>query len=691
MKTHRGKPHHGDRPHKQHTKGGSSHSHGEKAGEYETTIRITGKGTGYVDIEGKEESIFIEREFLNTALHRDRVTVSMYARRVRGQETGEVTSIVFRAKKQFVGIVRKENGALFLEPDDHRVYADILISDTGGHAITEGEKICVEMTKWDDPKMNPVGKVIVVLGQKGDNEVEMHAIALEKGVALAFPPDVLKEADGIPVEIPEEEIKRRRDMREVTTFTIDPIDAKDFDDALSYRVLPNGDHEVGIHIADVTHYVRPGSALDREAQERATSVYLVDRTIPMLPERLSNDLCSLNEGEDKLTFAAVFVISEKDIANGKVTLVSEWFGRTVIHSNKRFTYENAQAILDARDASNRPTDQKGRFRDVLDGKKDGPFGNELRALSRVALVIRKERFASGAISFEKDEVKFQLDEKGKPLGVYIKKRQETNKMIEDFMLLANKHVAEWIGKRDPRMESAFVYRVHDVPDKDRILELATFLKTLGYKLQLGPRGPRSQDINTLLESVKGTPEENMIHTAAIRSMAKAVYATKNIGHYGLSFTHYTHFTSPIRRYPDMMVHRLVASYLSNIKLSKEAIAQYEVTSRYSSEREGTAAEAERDSIKYKQVEFMQSKVGQEFDAVISGVTDWGMYVELSETKAEGLVPIRTLGDDYYTLDEKTYSIRGQRTKKVFRLGDDLRVRLARADLDRRQLDFEVVK
>ena len=369
MKTHRGKPHHGDRPHKQHTKGGSSHSHGEKAGEYETTIRITGKGTGYVDIEGKEESIFIEREFLNTALHRDRVTVSMYARRVRGQETGEVTSIVFRAKNNLWESYAKKTARCFWSQTTIGCMRTFSSPTPGGHAITEGEKICVEMTKWDDPKMNPVGKVIVVLGQKGDNEVEMHAIALEKGVALAFPPDVLKEADGIPVEIPEEEIKRRRDMREVTTFTIDPIDAKDFDDALSYRVLPNGDHEVGIHIADVTHYVRPGSALDREAQERATSVYLVDRTIPMLPERLSNDLCSLNEGEDKLTFAAVFVISEKDIANGKVTLVSEWFGRTVIHSNKRFTYENAQAILDARDASNRPTDQKGRFRDVLDGKR----------------------------------------------------------------------------------------------------------------------------------------------------------------------------------------------------------------------------------------------------------------------------------------------------------------------------------
>ena len=656
--------------HKSGQKGAEKHTH-QESGPFETTIRITGKGTGYVDIEGKEESVFIEREFLNTALHRDRVTVAIHVRRIRGQETGEVTGIVFRAKKQFVGITRRESGAWFLEPDDHRVYADILISDTAGHAITEGEKICVEMTRWDDPKMNPVGKVIAVLGQKGDNEVEMHAIALEKGVSLSFPPDVLHEAETIPSEIPPEEMKRRRDMRSITTFTIDPEDAKDFDDALSYRVLPSGDHEIGVHIADVTHYVRLGSALDREATERATSVYLVDRTIPMLPERLSNGLCSLNEGEDKLTFSAVFVISEKGVASGKVVLVSEWFGRTVIHSNKRFTYENAQ--------------------EVLDGKREGPFGGELRTLSRIAQIIRKERFERGAISFEKDEVKFQLDEKGKPLGVYIKRRQETNKMIEDFMLLANRHVAEWIGKKDPRMESAFVYRVHDVPNADRIKELATFLKTLGYKLPLGPRGPRSEDINKLLESVKGTPEENMIHTAAIRSMAKAVYATKNIGHYGLSFTHYTHFTSPIRRYPDMMVHRLVSSYLDGARLSKDAIAQYEAQSRYASERENTAAEAERDSIKYKQVEFMQNKVGQEFDAVISGVTEWGMYVELSETKAEGLVPVRSLGDDYYTLDEKTYSIRGQRTKKVFRLGDPLRVRLVRADLDRRQLDFEVVK
>jgi len=672
MKGHRGKSgSHSDRPHKSHTKQGSGGKHSEKTMEYETTIRVTAKGIGYIDIPDKEESVLIEREFLNTALHRDRVTVVIHARRIRGQETGEVTGIVFRAKKQFVGIARRVNNVWFVEPDDHRVYVDILITESAEHEIKEGEKICVEITAWNDPKMNPVGKVLTILGKKGDNDVEMHGIALEKGVSLAFPPDVIRETESISSEISSDEIRMRRDMRDTVTFTIDPADAKDFDDALSFRRLPSGDYEIGVHIADVTHYVRPGSALDREGAERATSVYLVDRTIPMLPERLSNGLCSLNEGEDKLTFSAVFVINAKDITQGKITLVSEWFGRTVIHSHKRFTYEEAQ--------------------EVLDGKRPGPFKEELAELSRIAQVIRKERFARGAISFEKDEVKFQLDEKGKPLGVYIKRRQETNKMIEDFMLLANKHVAEWIGKKDPRMESAFVYRVHDVPDKDRIKELSLFLKTLGYKLPLGPRGPRSQDMNKLLESVRGTPEENMIHTAAIRSMAKAVYATKNIGHYGLSFTHYTHFTSPIRRYPDMMVHRLVATYLSGVKLSKDAIAQYEVQSRYASEREGTAAEAERDSIKYKQVEFLGSRVGEEFDAVISGVTDWGLYVELSETKAEGLVPIRSLGNDYFTLDQKTYSIRGERTKKVFRLGDTLRVRLARADLDRRQLDFEIVK
>jgi len=659
----------GSRGHGGHRKSGAQRAP-IKQKEHEATIRVTAKGVGYVDVEGMEESVFVDRPDLNTALNRDRVMVALHPKRKGKEQTGEVISIIFRAKKQFVGVARKENGAWFLEPDDHRVYTDVVISDTAGHTLTEGEKICVEMTSWSDPKMNPAGKVIAVLGEKGDNDVEMYGIALEKGVALAFPRDVVSEAERIPVEIPDSEITKRRDMRGTTTFTIDPEDAKDFDDALSYRRLENGDHEVGIHIADVTYYVRVGSALDREARERATSTYLVDRTIPMLPERLSNDLCSLNPNEDKLTFSAIFVISEKDIARGKITLLSEWFGRTIIHSDKRFTYEEAQ--------------------EVLDGKKEGPFRNELSAFSRIAQVIRKERFERGAISFEKDEVRFRLDEKGKPLGVYIKKRQETNKMIEDFMLLANKHVAEWIGKRDPRMERAFVYRVHDVPDKDRIGELATFLKTLGYKLPMGPRGPRSQDINNMLESVKGTPEENMIHTAAIRSMAKAVYATKNIGHYGLSFTHYTHFTSPIRRYPDMMVHRLVASYLEQKPLSKEAIKEYETLSRYSSEREASAAEAERDSIKYKQVEFMLPKIGQEFDAVISGVTEWGIYIEEKETKADGLVPIRTLGDDYYILDEKTYSIRGERTKKVFRLGDAVRVRLARADLDRRQLDFEII-
>ena len=528
----------------------------------------------------------------------------------------------------------------------------------------------MRINDWHDSRTNPVGTVVERIGMKGDNDTEMRAIALEKGIVPDFPEDVEREASAISRAIDADEIARRRDMRDVPTCTIDPADAKDFDDALSFRTLADGNIEVGVHIADVSHYVVPGTALDKEAARRGTSVYLVDRTIPMLPEVLSNDLCSLNPHEDKLAFSAVFTFSGESLARGKADIIDEWFGRTVIHSNRRFAYEEAQ--------------------DVLNGAGD-PMQGALTTLNTLAKILQKERFAKGAISFDKDEVRFNLDENGKPLGVYVKERLDAHKLIEDFMLLANKRVAEWIGKKDEGLKKTFVYRIHDVPDADRIRELATFVKTLGYDLPIGENGPSSRDINALLGQVKGSPEEQLITTAAIRSMAKAIYATGNIGHYGLAFEHYTHFTSPIRRYPDVMVHRLVATYIAGTTVGEKERESYEAMSRYASEMEKQAADAERASVKYKQVEYMQNHVGEEFDGTISGVTKFGIYVEESETRAEGLVHIRDLGDDFYTHDEKNYALVGERTKKRYRLGDPIRVRLVRADLDARVLDMEVVE
>lgn len=642
----------------------------EPAKEYEGTLRVTGKGVGYVETEEFDDDIKIAPGDLNTGLHRDRVKVLLHPKRRDDQQTGEITEILFRYKSKFVGTVKRVDGAVFVIPDDTKMYTDILLPEPETHKAKDGEKVYVRIAKWDDPKMNPLGEIVTVIGTKGNNDVEMKAIVLEKGLATSIPEDVEKEAAQINKTISAEEVAKRRDMRGILTFTIDPADAKDFDDAISYQKIENGDIEVGVHIADVSHYVRPDTALDKEAAERGTSIYLVDRTIPMLPEILSNELCSLRPNEDKLTFSAIFTFSQSALAAGKTEIISQWFGRTVIHSNKRFTYEEAQEVLD---------------------RKAGPHCVELTMLNNIAKILQKERFENGAISFESEEVKFKLDEFGKPLGVYIKERQDTNKLIEDLMLLANKKVAEFIGKKDKNVERTFVYRVHDVPNKDKIAELTGFLKTLGYELKSGQNGPRSKDINKMLNDVRGTAEEGLIQTAAIRSMAKAIYTTKNIGHFGLSFSHYTHFTSPIRRYPDIMVHRLLAEYLAGHKVSKEQLQQFEASSRYSSEMEQTAADAERGSIKYKQVEYMQNKIGQEFEGVISGVTEWGIYVEEKKTKAEGLIHVKNLAGDFYSIDTKNYALIGERTKKRYRLGDPIRFRLKSADLDRRQLDFEVVK
>lgn len=638
--------------------------------ECEGTLRITSKGVGYVEVEESDDDIKIAPGDLNTGLHRDRVKILLHPKRKDDQQTGEITAILFRYKTKFVGTIKRVDGIVFVAPDDTKMYTDILLPENEARKTKEGEKVYVRIAKWDDPKMNPLGEIVTVIGAKGNNDVEMKAIVLEKGLSTSFPEGVEKEAAAIDKTIGAEEMARRHDMRGVLTFTIDPADAKDFDDALSYRELENGDIEVGIHIADVSHYVRTGTALDKEAAERGTSIYLVDRTIPMLPEILSNGLCSLKPDEDKLAFSSIFIFSAVALSAKRVEIISQWFGRTIIHSDKRFTYEEAQAVLDA---------------------KSGPYYAELAVLNTLAKILQKERFEHGAIAFESEEVKFKLDESGKPEGVYIKERQDTNKLIEDFMLLANKKVAEYIGAKDKNIERTFIYRVHDVPKQDKITELRGFLKTLGYDLKIGPNGPRSKDINKMLNDIRGTAEEGLIQTAAIRSMAKAIYTTKNIGHFGLAFSHYTHFTSPIRRYPDIMVHRLLAEYLAGHKVSKEQLQQFEAASRYSSEMEQTAAEAERGSIKYKQVEYMLDKVGQEFDGVISGVTEWGIYVEEKKTKAEGLIHVKNLTGDFYAIDAKNYALIGGRTKKRYRLGDPIRFRLKTADLDKRMLDFELVK
>ncbi len=626
-------------------------------------INISHKGTGKVTIRETGDVIEIPHSFLNTALSGDTVRIFLHPRKQSDVQTGEVHEILRRSKKGFAGVIERDNETYFLVPSDLKMYTDIIIPKEKLNGAQIGQKVFVEISDWKDQKKAPIGYVKEVLGNPNEHNVEMKAIALEKGFSEIFPQNVSAEAQKEnDLGITENEIKNRRDMRDTLTFTIDPSDAKDFDDAISYKKLPNGNYEVGIHIADVSHYVKPGSALDKEAYERGTSVYLVDRTIPMLPEILSNDLCSLKPDVDRLTFSAIFELDKE----GKVH--NQWFGKTIIHSNKRFSYEEAQDSLD---------------------DKNGLFHSELSVLNGIAKKLTKERFQNGAISLDSDEVKFELDKDGKPIRVYVKKRGDTNRMIEELMLMANRKVAEFMSPKNKNGD-VFLYRIHDLPNKEKMEDLAFFLKKLGYKVKLQNGVIPSDEINLLVHKMEDSPLRDTIHTAIIRTMAKAIYSTKNIGHYGLAFKYYTHFTSPIRRYPDVVVHRMLESRIEGKAISSDHLKKYQEISLETSLREKEAAEAERASIKYKQVEYMSSRIGDLFDGVITGVTEWGLYIEEKETRCEGMARMRDLSNDYYIFDKKHMCIKGKRTHKKYTLGDRVRLKVVDADINKKTIDYLLV-
>jgi len=633
-----------------------------KGGYINGVVELTQQGFGFVISDEIDQDVFVSAANLKRAMHGDKVKVYLYARRKKHNPEGEVVEILERAKTTFVGTVEVSKFHAFLIPSQKTPF-DLFIPKEKLNGAKNGQKAIAKILEWPERAKNPYAEIIEVLGDVGENETEMHAILAEFDLPYKFPEKVEKAADLIPLEIPKEEYANRRDFRKITTFTIDPADAKDFDDALSIQKLDNGFWEVGVHIADVTHYVQPNSILEEEAYNRATSVYLVDRVVPMLPERLSNGVCSLRPNEDKLCFSAVFQLDD----HAKVH--HRWFGRTVIHSDRRFAYEEAQEVIET---------------------GEGDMKEEILTLDRLAKELRNQRFQNGSISFDRIEVKFDIDEDGKPLGIVFKVSKDANKLIEEFMLLANKYVAEFIGKPTPHKKAkTFVYRIHDKPDPDKLDSFNHFIKRFGYGIQTNNPKAVSDSMNKLLTNVEGKKEQNVIETLAIRTMARAEYSTRNIGHYGLSFEYYTHFTSPIRRYPDMMVHRLLARYLDG---GRSVVAQkWEEMCKHSSDMEVRASNAERSSVKYKQVEFMSDHVGEEFKGVISGVTDWGLYVELEENKCEGMVPLRDLTDDFYEFDEKNYCIMGHHTHKRYQLGDEVNVEIVRTNLQKKQMDFRLVE
>ena len=676
------------------------------------TLDVTSTGNGYFISDDYEDDIFIPNINLGKGLHNDTVKAYVYKRRSGKKYEADVVEIIERAKTEFVGILQKHKNKNFgfVVPDNNKMYADIFVSEGKLNGAVDGDKVQANIVDWPKNSKNPFGKITTVLGKPGDHNTEMHSILLEYDLPYEFEPEIEKEAESLPIEITEKEISKRRDMRKDLTFTIDPKDAKDFDDALSFTKLENGNYEIGIHIADVSHYLQPKTSLDDEAYKRATSVYLVDRVVPMLPEMLSNGVCSLRPNEEKLTFSAVFEINEK------AQIVNEWFGRTVTYSDQRFAYEEAQFLIEKNRKKIKDKRDKNQDKNSLESVIPTQAGiSNLKCtipadvsitdkayevtpeiveatlkLDELAKILRKKRMKEGAISFDRVEVKFNLDEEANPVGVFFKESKDANKLIEEFMLLANRKVAEFIGFSKGKVTNkTFIYRVHDEPDIEKLASLENMVRKFGYKINTDTKESTSESLNKLLSDVHGKAESNMIETLTIRTMSKAVYTTQNIGHYGLAFNYYSHFTSPIRRYPDVMTHRLLQHYLDGGDTPKADI--YEEKCKHSSNREELASKAERSSIKYMQVKYMQDHKNETFEGVITGVTEWGIYVEITSNKCEGMVRIKDIKSDHYIFDEKQYAIVGQSTKNIYQLGDDVKVRVKHTDLERKHLDFSLIE